>query len=215
MLNENLVAELVQRKVVADTLRRLPPEKKEQLYQTAIILFGEYGYDGLAVDRYCADAGISKGSFFQYFPSKTHLLEFAILIFDDFLESWITEIRGKETAIHVTDRLKYLYRSIIADSRIRRAEQRFYLFATKALDHAGVAIEGIELERHVHDYVAEIIQRGEETGEIRGDFDPDLTAYLVTLVMAGLLERQFSQKQLPSVQVEEYLISFLFDGIKA
>jgi len=215
MINENLVAELVARKVVTDTFRRLGPAKKEQLYHTAITLFGEYGYDGLAVDRYCDEAAISKGSFFQYFPSKSHLLEFSILVFDDFLSSWMAEIRSREPVILVRDRLKYLYRAIIADSRIRRAEQKFYLFATNALDHAGVAIEGIELERHFQEYVEEIIRRGEETGEIRGDFDPNLTGYLVTLIMAGLVERQFSQKRLPSARVEEYLISFLFDGVKA
>lgn len=215
MLNENLIAELVHRKVITDTFRRLPTEKKEELYRVAINLFGEYGYDGLAVDRYCADARISKGSFFQYFPSKSHLLEFTILLFDDFLEVWMAKIRAMEPSAIARERLKYLYRSIVDDSRIRPAEQRFFLFATKALAHAGVAIEGIELDRHFHEYTAEIIRRGEQTGEIRGDFDPELTGYLVSLLMTGIIERQFSQKRLPSAQVEEYLISFLFDGISA
>jgi AcrR family transcriptional regulator len=215
MLNENLIAELVRRKVINDTFRKLTAVKKNHLYQAAISLFGEYGYDGLAVDRFCSDAQISKGSFFQYFPSKMHLLEFSILLFDDFLENWITGIKQREGSSLARERLRYLYRSIVTDSQIMRSEQRFYLFATKALAHAGVAIEGIELERHLHDYVAEIIKRGEQTGEIRGDFDPDLTGYLVTLIMSGLVERQFSQKRLPSEQVEEYLISFLFDGVTA
>lgn len=215
MLNENLIAELVQRKVVSDTFRRLPSAKKGKLYRVALDLFGEYGYDGLAVDRYCADARISKGSFFQYFPSKSHLLEFTILLFDDFLEAWMAEIRALEPSAIARERLKYLYRSIVGESRIRPAEQKFYLFATKALAHAGVAIEGIELDRHFHEYVAEIIRRGEETGEIRGDFEPELTGYLVSILMTGIIERQFSRKRLPSAQVEEYLISFLFDGVTA
>lgn len=215
VLNENLIAGLVGRKVVTDTFRRLPTRKKEQLYRVAIDLFGEYGYDGLAVDRYCAEAGISKGSFFQYFPSKLHLLEFTILLFDDFLERWMAEIEAKEPSAIARERLKYLYRALVADSQIMPAEQKFYLFATKALAHAGVAIEGIELDRHFHEYVEQIIKRAEQTGEIRGDFDPELTGYLVSLIMTGIIERQFSQKRLPLEQVEEYLISFLFDGISA
>ena len=215
MLNENLITDLVTRGVVSDTFRRLIPDKKEQVYQTAIRLFGEYGYDGLAVDHFCREAGISKGSFFQYFPSKSHLLEFTILVFDDYMARWLADIKARESVALVKDRLIYLYRSIVTDTAMLRAEQRFYLFVTNALNHAGVAIEGIELERHFRDYVAEIVRRGEETGEIRGDFEPDLTAYLVTIIVTGIVERQFSRQRLPSARVEEYLVSFLFDGIKA
>ena len=96
-IDENLVAQLVTRGVVTDTFRRLPPDKKSRLYRTAIKLFGEFGYDGLAIDQLCGEAGISKGSFFQYFPSKTHLLEFVILIFDDYLGKWVTDIRAADT----------------------------------------------------------------------------------------------------------------------
>lgn len=61
MLDENVIADLVRRRVVSDTFRRLTPDKKLLVYRAATHLFGEYGYDGLAVDRICHDAGISKG----------------------------------------------------------------------------------------------------------------------------------------------------------
>ena len=91
MLDENVIVELVGRKVVSDTFRRLAPEKKLQVYRAATRLFGTYGYDGLSVNRICREAGISKGSFFQYFESKSYLLEFTILIFDDYLAKWVAE----------------------------------------------------------------------------------------------------------------------------
>jgi len=59
LLDENVIAELVERKVVSDTFRRLAPDKKELVYRTAIRLFGKYGFDGLPVDRICREAGIS------------------------------------------------------------------------------------------------------------------------------------------------------------
>ena len=62
MLDENVVIELVRRKVVTDTFRRLPPDKKEQIYRATIRLFGEYGFDGLAVDRICREAPSSRFS---------------------------------------------------------------------------------------------------------------------------------------------------------
>ena len=214
MLDENLVAELVKRKIVSDTFRRLAPEKKLQVYETAIRLFGEYGYDGLAVDRICHDAGISKGSFFQYFESKSHLLEFTILIFDDYLAKWVAELQRLETAVLLRDRIAYLYQSLVVNAKLHASEQKFYLFVTHALDHAGVVLEGIDLERHFRVYVEQITKRAMQTGEVRGDFEVELTASLVSIVIEALLLKQFSGRRLPRHQMEEYLVSFLFDGIK-
>ncbi|MCK4606485.1 MAG: TetR/AcrR family transcriptional regulator [candidate division Zixibacteria bacterium] len=215
MLDENVVVKLVARGVVADTFRRLSPEKKSQIYRAAIRLLGEYGYDGLSVDDLCHEAAISKGSFFQYFPSKSHLLEFTVLVFDDYLAGWMAELRMNERAVLTRDRLRSLYQALAVDSRLSREEERFYLFITNAMDHSAVKLEGIDIERHFSGYVTEIIARGEQTGEIRGDFDVELTGRLTALVIGTLVEGQYAGQRLPPRDMEEYLISFLFDGIKA
>lgn len=214
LLDENLTVALVKRGLVSDTFRRLPADKKEMVYRTAIELFGKFGYDGLSVDRLCRDAAISKGSFFQYFPSKSHLLEYVVLMFDDFLEKWMIELRSHERAVHARSRLLYLYEAVVVNSKLYPAQERFFLFVTRGLEHAAVKLEGIDLERHFNDYIAEIIRRGEETGEIRGDFEVELTAYLTSLIIGGLVRRRYTQRQVPRRETAEYLISFLFDGIK-
>jgi len=215
MLDENVVSDLVRRRVVSDTFRRLTPDKKLQVYRAATRLFGEYGYDGLSVDRICHDAGISKGSFFQYFESKSHLLEFTILVFDDYLAKWVAELRQNEKSALAKDRLRYMYDSLVVNAKLHQSEQKFFLFVTHGLDHAGVMLEGIDLERHLRLYVKEIVTRAVQTGEIRGDFDVDLTEYLVSMILEALLRRQFSGRRVPLHRTGEYLISFLFDGIKA
>ena len=129
-LDENIIAELVERKVIFDTFRRLTSEKKNRIYQTALSLFAEYGYDGLSVDMVCDKSSISKGSFFQYFPSKSHLFEFVILIFDDFLAKWVTEIRRLETSVMAKDRLLYLYQALVQNSRLFHDEERFFLYVS-------------------------------------------------------------------------------------
>jgi len=215
MLDENVIASLVERKVVSDTFRRLTPEKKNQIYRAAIRLFGKYGYDGLAVDEICRQAGISKGSFFQYFPSKSHLLEFAVLIFDDYLARMLEEIRNQEKVVLARDRLLYLYNSVAVNTRLYEDEQAFYLFMTNAVRHAAITVEGVDLERHFQDYINEIIERGEQTGELRGDFEIELTGYLVSVIIEGMVKRHYSKRTEVFKQTGEYLISFLFDGVKA
>ncbi|UCG61727.1 MAG: TetR/AcrR family transcriptional regulator, partial [Candidatus Zixiibacteriota bacterium] len=135
-LDENLISELVGRGVVTDTFRRLGPDKKSRIYRMAVKLFGEYGYDGLAIDQLCDESGISKGSFFQYFPSKTHLLEFAILVFDDYLGKWVAEIKAAETAVLARDRIMYFYQALVVNSKLFRDEEKFFLFITSAMNHS-------------------------------------------------------------------------------
>jgi len=207
MLDENLIADLSARGLVGQTFRRLMPEKKERIYRAAIELFGRFGYE------LCRRAGISKGSFFQYFPSKSHLLEFTIVVFDDYLERLMAELRQAEDVALARDRLRYLYHALVVNSRLYAAEERFYLFATRALDHAAVTLEGIDLERHFRDYVTDIIRRGEETGEIRGDVEVDLTGQLTALVIDALVQGHYSRRRRPPRRTAEYLVSFLFDGI--
>ena len=215
MLDENVIASLVRRKVVNDTFRRLTPEKKNQIYRAAIRLFGKYGYDGLAVDEICRQAGISKGSFFQYFPSKSHLLEFAVLVFDDYLARMLEEIRRQEKAVLARDRLLYLYHAVAVNTRLYEDEQAFYLFMTNAVRHTAITVEGVDLERHFRAYINEIIARGERTGEIRGDFEIELTGYLVSVIIEGMVKRHYSKRTEVFKSTGEYLISFLFDGVKA
>ncbi|MDF1546036.1 MAG: TetR/AcrR family transcriptional regulator [bacterium] len=214
-IDENIIAELVARSIIHDTFRRLPLEKRERVYQSALRLFGEYGYDGLAVDHLCRESGISKGSFFQYFPSKAHLLEFCILVFDDYLSNWVNELKQQEQAVLARDRLLYLFRALVTNSRLHAAEQKFFLFINNAMDHAGVRLENFDLERHFHEYVAEIVRRGVETREIRGDYEVELTGHLVAVVIGAMINREYRGARYTRAEMEEYLISFLFDGIKA
>ncbi len=211
--DENVIIELVKRKVVLDTFRRLNSDKKEKLYKTALGLFGKYGYDGLSVDLYCLQAKISKGSFFQYFPSKTHLLEFTLLLFDDKMSALVEHVRKSETKVLAKDRLQYLYISAASKSGLEDIEKKFYLFAVNALNHSAVTAEGININRHINDYVSEIIKRGVESNEIRADIPVVTTAAIVAGSFNSMLYRCFINDSQPDDATVRFFISILFDGI--
>lgn len=214
MIDENLIVTLVAQKVIADTFRRLPVDKKDLIYRTAIRLFAKYGYDGLPVERICHEATISKGSFFQYFATKSHLLEFCLLLFDSRMMRLFEDIRRREHAGLARSRLMFAYESMIA-SDLTTDERQFYLFALFGLRHAGIEIAGIEIERHFRLYIHEIIVRGVDTGELRGDYETDLTANYTAALLERLVERSFTDSKPPIDEAGEYLESFLFDGIKS
>lgn len=213
LLDENLVSELVRRRVVADTFRRLQPDKKSLIFRTAIRLFGKYGYDGLPVDRVCREAGISKGSFFQYFSSKSNLLEFCLLIFNDRLTQLINKIRSEDRGGLFRNRLNFIYEAIIT-SDLSPDERLFYLFGVSGLRHSGVVIEGFNLEKNLEDYVSDLVARGVETNELRGDIEVSITASYLSTYFNALIMRQFARIE-PEEETMEKFSSLLFDGIKS
>jgi TetR/AcrR family transcriptional regulator, transcriptional repressor for nem operon len=48
-------------------------DAKEKLLQTATELMWEHSYGTVSVDQICARAGVKKGSFYHFFPSKSEL----------------------------------------------------------------------------------------------------------------------------------------------
>ncbi|WP_416148423.1 TetR/AcrR family transcriptional regulator [Salipaludibacillus sp. HK11] len=47
---------------------------KQQIFLKSIELFKEYGYENVTVEKIASESGIAKGTFFNYFPKKEHVL---------------------------------------------------------------------------------------------------------------------------------------------
>lgn len=47
---------------------------RERLYRDALALFRRDGYDAVPVSAICQAAGVAKGTFFNHFPTKDHVL---------------------------------------------------------------------------------------------------------------------------------------------
>ena len=51
-------------------------ERKERLYEAALSLFRGQGYETTTVDQITRQAGLAKGTFFNYFPTKDAVLRY-------------------------------------------------------------------------------------------------------------------------------------------
>ena len=74
----------------------LSPEKRAQILRGAAAMFTENGYEGASMSRIAAEAGVSKGTLYNYFESKA-----------DMFTAWV----GEECAA----KLSHLFDSIDAD----------------------------------------------------------------------------------------------------
>ena len=80
---------------MSDELPGLRERKKralrQSLYDTALTLFRRDGFDAVPVSAICAEAGVAKGTFFNHFPTKDHVL----------LE-WYEQLNSQANAIELT-----------------------------------------------------------------------------------------------------------------
>jgi TetR/AcrR family transcriptional repressor of nem operon len=61
------------------------PERRRRLMEAAVRLILRHGHSATTVDMICAEAGVTKGSFFHYFRNKEEACESAM---DAWMQSW-------------------------------------------------------------------------------------------------------------------------------
>jgi len=217
-MNENLIIELEQSDVVSDTFRKLSPDKKKNIYRTALEAFAGDVFDRVSLDRVATGAGVSKGSLFQYFGNKENLLRFTAEIFiDNYGQFWESQ-RGRGGEIHTRERIRDFFITLLDFRDERRTEYDFYvkMLYENSRAHTDIflkRINGIMLE-----HLNRIIIRGARIAEIRQDIPPERMA----LVIIGLIEsshrysdavgrRARGRERL--IEIIEDVEKILFDGI--
>lgn len=73
----------------------LPEEKKKRIISAALKEFARVSYDEISINRIIQDAGIPRGSFYQYFEDKADLQMYMLTGFRDYLKKE-TELYLKE-----------------------------------------------------------------------------------------------------------------------
>mgnify|MGYP002402441801 FL=1 len=84
------------------------PEKKRRLIEAAVRRMLRYGYAATSVEEICAEAGVTKGSFFHYFASKEEISRAAM---DAWAGGWlqILEAARFDAIPDPLDRLERLF----------------------------------------------------------------------------------------------------------
>ncbi len=154
-------------------------ETRDRIFETSSRLFKEKGFEGTTVDEITKEAGIAKGTFFNYFPTKESLLsyfreqreEFIIGIMQDQMAREIP-VREKIESflIHVAE----YYEKDRELLRLLFFEQRRLLMSSgHSLSHGDHRKKKQELFIGM---LGDLTSEGMQKGEIKSDIDPKLVA---------------------------------------
>lgn len=170
---------------------------EERVLGAVMDIFWQQGYEATSAQDLVDATGLGRGSLYAAYTSKSGLFEQALLRYNRQSRENVERLQASGS---VLDGLRELLLGII-DADLKGPEKRGCLATNSALELAGRDHHVADLVRQnfgimsagIHDAIA----RGQKTGEIRTDRDPEDLAHYVFNAMQGLrvLAKTATQQQ--------------------
>lgn len=177
----------VSNKAYSRVMGRTKTFDEQAVINAAIAVFSEHGYTGTDVGLVCERAQIGRSSFYNTFESLDSVFLRALRNYSD------TGIPAREEML-ADDRPAPLVLFDRLDSELSAQcadDKRIGCLSANTVAELGRQMDSVsEILDENHDAWIEtystIIDRGQESGHIRADIDPDVNADLFHSVLAGL-----------------------------
>jgi len=183
-------------------------ERKERLYEAALTLFRGQGYEMTTVDQITRQAGLAKGTFFNYFPTKDAVLRYMGSREVGRLGAATLGLGGTTSSVGKLKRLM----SALAASLERDRDLVCLIFREgvtvtelMAGDAGGFSLQPM---------AALLIRQAQRQNEINPGLDPDiLAAALDALYLQQLIRWCESSKPYPLAERLTGVVDLLLSGI--
>jgi AcrR family transcriptional regulator len=178
-----------------DRRQRRSAEIRERLFRASLALFAKKGFAETTVEDITNAADVGKGTFFNHFPSKDHIL----IAFSDMqiakLQDAVNEAR--QTRESMTTFLRAMSLKMIAEPGRSPDVMRALLQANLSSSSVRDAMRQNYLRGHA--LLSELMQLGQERGELRGDLPAGELAHVFRQTLLGtvLVWSVFGDASLP------------------
>lgn len=174
------------------TFFNLPEEKRNRILQEAVNEFRDNNYDAASINKIVERSGISKGSFYQYFTDKEDVyLHIMSKIAEKKIE-YLTPAMMNFSELNFYEALREMYRSAIM---FALSNPDYLEIGNRMMrDNSGVlqklrsafGAKGDEM-------FVTLLRKGQETGDVRGDLDLQMTAKMLISMQMSIVEYYFEK----------------------
>jgi len=196
--------------------RRVDKKKKaETIGQGALSAFRELGYHRTRMADIAREAGIGKGTLYEYFKDKDDILHFVLQsYFDAFKEGAL-----RAMAPATTPGIKLLTLVDFAFDHAADWEDHCAVYVD-SFSSARVGVEersSLEpIYKEMRTLLRLLIEQGQVSGEIRADVEPRATAELLLSIFDGvILHSVFTEETFESSTVRKAATTMLIGGLFA
>ncbi|MFZ5641579.1 MAG: TetR/AcrR family transcriptional regulator [Bacillota bacterium] len=168
-------------------MERKKAKTKEMIYETALQLFIEKGFDNTTVDEIAAKADIAKGTFFNYFPRKEAvLMHMAEIRMEQLYRNLPDILDGEASAWGRIEKMMHIF------GKINEKEKSLTkVVVLETFKNLATVMGPEEKEKYIQfpNLLRDILRQGQERGEIREWIDVDTAARTLEFIyMSTLLE---------------------------
>ena len=166
-----------------DRRQRRSSQTRERLFRAALDLFARRGFADTTVEDITNAADVGKGTFFNYFPSKDHML----LAFGEMqlgkLQSIIENLRRTREPV------PQFFRTLAVRMTEEPARNPSIVRALLLANLSSTPVrEGMrKIQAHMHTLLSEFVQIGQQRGEVRDDLPPGDIAQVFRQTVFGTL----------------------------
>ena len=153
---------------------------KKNLFDTAMDLFRQHGYDNVTIQQICREASVTRNAFYYYFDSKEALMSSYFENIPDFTQSLLTNILALPND---WEKLWYIF-----ESHLKLIESEG-LSICRAFVRVNMDGNGTFLTQY---YVSEtvtipLLRNCQSSGLVKNLMEPRQLIYLATRMLAGII----------------------------
>lgn len=194
-----------------DRRSRKRSETHECIFRSALALFAERGLAGTTVEQITERADVGKGTFFNYFPSKEHVFLALGQIQLGIVEAARDDARDGADPVRAV--LLRLAHSLTREPAKSPELLRSLLIAN--LSAESVREMFTQVLARGREMVGQILEAGQQRGEVRADLDCALHARIFQQMMLGTMTFWALHPHLPVSTLVEDAIGLYWHGVRA
>ncbi len=193
------------------TFLNLPDEKRQVIEAAAIDAFAARGFEAASISRIVEQAGIAKGSFYQYFESKQDLFMHLVDLAASEKRAFFQHLPPPESSMDFFSYLRWLFAAGYAyaavQSKLNQAVSRV-LFGEGLF--LGEAFR--EIRAATSRMFAEMIRQAAERGDLDPAVDPAVAAFVVETLLNALGLFILSQQPVSKEDLQQGSLDWLHSG---
>jgi AcrR family transcriptional regulator len=173
--------------VPTPTWSKLPEDKRRRISDAALAEFSRHGFSGGSLNVVARDAGIAKGSLFQYFADKLELFTAACEWCSERVrDHMVASLGGRDPGEPLFDVLRALVGVWIDYFAANPVDRGVTLAANFEIDPDVRATVRAVTNRHYLEVLRPMVDEAKARGELRADVDADHLLALLLLLLPHL-----------------------------
>lgn len=171
-------------------------KKKRKIFEIAINLFKEKGYDNISIEEIAANANIAKGTFYIYFPSKANLIA---KLFTDYDYIYIDLYNTLGDVKSSYDKTMAIIKKSFDITNNKIGYDLTRIAYQYQLEHK---IDSTDLNRPLYKVLSQIILEGQKNKEFNNIKSADYYTMLIVRNLRGVIYEWCMTQQ--SFDIEEH-----------